>query len=150
MRGGVGIGVPGVRVLGSSVVRASLAKQLCAIRLVLDAVAGLLQGVEVGAEGGEVLAKLADAFQRLLLLLGDNLPTGERIVVFDGLGKRRQGNGDVANLGGRWSLLVGEGGELVADGLALAQGRVVRDVLGKLVGKSKRRNKRRGLTIFAI
>jgi hypothetical protein len=92
-------------------------------------VTGLFEDIYVGTEGREVFAEFADALDGFFLLLGDNLLAGQRVVLVDGLGEGGEGGGDVSNFGRRGCLLGGEVRELGADGLALAQGRVVGDVL---------------------
>lgn len=96
-------------------------------------VARLAQGVDLRAEVGEVLAEALDALLRLLLLLLDELLAREVLVLVDGLGEGGDGGGDVANLRGRGLRFVVEGGEFGAESFALAEGRVVCDVLRVLV-----------------
>lgn len=114
---------------GGGLVGPAVAQELGSVGLMLGVVTGLFEDIDVGAEGREVFTELADALDGFFLLLGDNLLAGQRVVLVDGLSEGGKGGGDVSNFGRRGRLLGGEVRELGADGLALAQGRVVGDVL---------------------
>lgn len=95
--------------------------------------ARLFEVVDLGSEVGQVVAKPLDTLEGLFLLLGDELLARKLVVLVDGLGEGGEGCRDVADLGwGQGDGLgcgVGELLKIFADGLALAQGRVVLDVL---------------------
>jgi hypothetical protein len=121
-------GYVGIRVFGRGIVWPAT-EELRAVGLVLDGLAGLLEGVDLAAVVGELFPELLDPVVRLFLLLGDELLPGEAAVVVERLGEGGEGGRDVANLGGRWLAFGVEGSKFATERLALPQGGVVQDVL---------------------
>lgn len=120
-----------VGILGCGIVW-SPTQELGAIRLMLGLFACLLHGVYFRAALGQLLTEALDPLEGFFLLFGHNLLAREDVVFFEGLGEGGERCGDVADVG--WGGLVfrGEGGEVGAERLALAQGGVVGNVLEKV------------------
>ena len=97
--GGSGSGI-GVRVLRGGSGEGAAAEELRAVGGVLGVLAGLLQGVELGAQVGELGAEVADALVGLLLLGRVQLLPRQRRVLVEGPREGRQRRRDGAQRGG--------------------------------------------------
>ena len=98
-RAGGGSGI-GVRILRGGGGEGAAAEELGAVGGVLGVLAGLLQGVELGAQVGELGAEVADALVGLLLLGRVQLLPRQRRVLVEGPREGRQRRRDGAQRGG--------------------------------------------------